>query len=102
MLDYAELIDRLERLPANEAACTLAGPEVFGSNVKVDRCARALASLKGLFDHWMTRGVVAEPEIPAGAADVQCDDRLLERIENEKACVRFLPDWGDDRLKNVA
>ena len=99
MLDYAELIDRLERLPANEAACALAGTDVSGSNNKVDRCARALACLKGLFDHRRARGVVAESEIPAAAAEVQCADQLLERIENEEACVRLVPDWGDDLLK---
>jgi hypothetical protein len=102
MLDYAELIDRLERLPANEAACTFAGTEGSGSNVKVDRYARALACLKGLFDHRRARGAVAESETPAAAAEVQCADRLLERIENEEACVRLVPDWGDDVLKNVA
>ena len=46
MLDYAELIERLERLPVNEGSYSMAKAQLLVAQVNVDGITRALAWLK--------------------------------------------------------
>jgi hypothetical protein len=46
MLDYSELIDRLEKLPVHETGRFVARAEFVAANANVDRLTRAFAWLR--------------------------------------------------------
>lgn len=103
-MEYAELIDRLERLPpVNEVTRSIARQDFGGSlEANVDRTTHILACLKRLAGKWTRRHALTGYGRPGIAGDLDCADELLESIEDSEVAIRFVPDWADEPLKNAA
>lgn len=101
MLDYYEFIDRLERLPANEAIRSIrmqsevAAASTYGT-------AHALAYFRHFVDRWARHRDITEYAIPGIPLDDHRADDLLESIEDSEVDVRFVPDWADESFKTAA
>jgi hypothetical protein len=102
MLDYAELIDRLERLPVDELTCSIARTEVVAAEANVGWTRGVLAFLDRVAGKWARRPVVTAYEIPGIPDHVNGANELLAWMENSDVAVRFAPDWADDSFKNAA
>lgn len=102
MLDYYEFIDRLERLPANEATRSIGIQSEVAAAASTHGTAHALAYLRHFVDRWARLRDATEHEIPGIATDGHRADDLLESIEDSEVDVRFVPDWADESFKTAA
>jgi len=102
IMDYYELIDRLERLPVNEVTRAVAGRDVVATQPNGDRITHVLAYLEQLAGKWVRRRAVTEDEITGIAADDCCADELLEGIADANVAFRFVPDWADEPVERAA
>lgn len=102
MLDYYEFIDRLERLPANDATCSFRMQSEAAAFASAYRTAHAFDFFRHLVDRWARRRDATEDQIPSIATDDPRADDVLESIEDSEVDVRFVPDWADEPFKTAA
>lgn len=102
MLDYYEFIDRLERLPANEATRFIRMRSEATAIDSTYGTAHALDYFRHLVDRWARRRDATEDQIPSIATDDPRADDVLESIEDSEVDVRFVPDWADEPFKTAA